>query len=331
MKKLKQLTEKILEKWPYKLMCLGLAIIVYILHSSMEYDTKTFSIPINIIENGAVLNLDPAIKKVQLRVRADADTISNIHEVDFSASVSLNNIASTGEYQLPIIVNVKDEISDSYVFEVKQSPQSLKLNVEKKDVAYIKLEPSVTGEPAHGFEVSKISIEPEYIEVIGPESMLKQTKQIKTENIDLTDKKSDFSVNVKNKNVNPVLLLQDKGPYTVKVEMTTSKMDKKYENISLAFKGLSSDFILIGEYPDISFTLNGSVNSLEEYEILPNTVYVDLSGITEAGVYEIPVQMSIPGYYSIIEKSFENISVTIEKVPEVNLQVQPETETKTGE
>ena len=66
LKKLKQLTEKILEKWPYKLLCLGLAIIVYILHSSMEYDSKTFSIPIDVIENGAVLNLDPAVKKVQI-------------------------------------------------------------------------------------------------------------------------------------------------------------------------------------------------------------------------------------------------------------------------
>ena len=163
------------------------------------------------------------------------------------ASVNLNNIAKSGEYQLPIIVTVKDEISDNYVFEVKKNPQSLKLNVEKKDISYIKLEPIVTGVPAHGFEVSKISIEPEYVEVVGPESMLKQTQKIKTENIDLTDKKSDFSVNVKNKNVNPVLMIQDKGPYTVRVEIATSKMDKKYENTAISFKGLSSDLILIGE------------------------------------------------------------------------------------
>lgn len=316
LKKLKQLTEKILEKWPYKLLCLGLAIIVYILHSSMEYDSKTFSIPIDVIENGAVLNLDPAVKKVQIVVRADSDTISNIHESDFSASVNLNNIAKSGEYQLPIIVTVKDEISDNYVFEVKKNPQSLKLNVEKKDISYMKLEPIVTGVPAHGFEVSKISIEPEYVEVVGPESMLKQTQKIKTENIDLTDKKSDFSVNVNNKNVNPVLMIQDKGPYTVRVEIATSKMDKKYENTAISFKGLSSDLILIGEYPGITFTLNGSVNSLEEYEIMPNSVYVDLSEIHDAGVYDLPVQFSIPGYYVIKDKSFETISVTIEKNPE---------------
>lgn len=316
LKKLKQLTEKILEKWPYKLLCLGLAIIVYILHSSMEYDSKTFSIPIDVIENGAVLNLDSAVKKVQIVVRADSDTISNIHESDFTASVNLNNIAKSGEYQLPIIVTVKDEISDNYVFEVKKNPQSLKLNVEKKDISYIKLEPIVTGVPAHGFEVSKISIEPEYVEVVGPESMLKQTQKIKTENIDLTDKKSDFSVNVKNKNVNPVLMIQDKGPYTVRVEIATSKMDKKYENTAISFKGLSSDLILIGEYPGITFTLNGSVNSLEEYEIMPNSVYVDLSEIHDSGVYDLPVQFSIPGYYVIKDKSFETISVTIEKIPE---------------
>lgn len=327
--KLKQLSEKILDKWPYKLACLALAIIVYILHSSMEYDTKSFSIPITIVENGAVLNMDPVVKKVQLRVRADADTISNIHEVDFSASVNLTNIAETGEYQLPVIVTVKDEISDNYVFEVKQSPQSLKVAVEKKDISYIKLSPNVTGEPAHGFEVSKISIEPEYIEVIGPESMLKQTSYIKTENIDLTDKKSDFSVNVKNKNVNPVLQIQDKGPYTVKVEMITSKMDRKYENIALNFKGLQSDLVLIGEYPAITFTLNGAVNSLEEYEIFPNAVYVDLGTITEAGVYELPVQIQVPSYYTVKDVSLENVSITVEKVPEV--PVQDAAEDVTGE
>lgn len=318
---LKQLTNKLLNKWPYKLLCLGLAIVVYIIHSSMEFDTKNFSIPLNVIEEGAVVDIAPATYKVQVRVRSDAETIASIHENDFTASVNLNNISESGEYQFPIYLAVNKDFSDKDVFEIKQKPKSIKLKVEKKDVSYIKLEPSFVGEPAHGYEVAEFSIEPEYVEVVGPESILKNTKSIKTEKIDLTNVKNDFTIETKYKNPNSVLQVSEKGPFTVKITMTTSKMDRTFENIPLNFRGLKSSLILIGDYPGITFTLNGSINSLETYELLTSAVYLDLSNITEEGTYEVPVQFTIPSYFTVKEKGVESVTVTVEKVPETPITV----------
>lgn len=316
---LKQFSEKLLNKWPYKLLCLGLAVVVYIIHSSMEYDTKTFTIPITVVEEGAVLNLDTSVQTVQLRIRSDTETIASIHESDFKATVNLNNIAVTGEYQLPINVAISDKLDDNLVFEVKQKPQSIKVAVEKKDIAYIKLVPSFVGDPAHGYEIDKYTIEPEYVEVVGPETVLKSTKEVKTEKIDLTDIKNDFTVEVKNRNLNSVLQLNDKGPYTVKVQMAASKMDRSFEKVPINFRGLNSNFVLIGDYPDVGFVLNGAINSLETYELLPSAAYVDLSSIKEAGTFELPLQLTLPGYYSVVSKSTEMVTVTVEQVQPIEV------------
>lgn len=315
---LKEFGQKILENWPQKLLCLGLAIIVYILHSSMEYDTKTFSLPVKVIETGNVQNIENQNYNVQLKIRADSDTISNIHETDFSASIDLSTIATSGEYQFPIHVDVKENISDNYVFELRQSPQSIKLQVEKKDIAFIQIVPSIVGEPAHGYEVSKVSVEPKFVEVTGPQSILNATSSIKTEKIDISDKKTDFVSKVNAKNFNQVLNLVDEGPYTVKIEMVSSKMDKKFENIPISFTSLDEQFTVAGQYEPITFMLNGTVISLEEYVLPSAAVSVDLSEISEEGTYELPLQINIPTYFTINEKSAETVFVKIEKALEKN-------------
>lgn len=315
--KLSQFSNKLLNQWPYKLACLGLAIVVYMLHRSLELEKKTFTIPVQIVQNGAVVSTDSKIGNVTLTIRTDAETISTIHNNDFNASINLNNLSKSGEYQIPIDVDIKSELYDIHTLEIKQKPQTIKIHVEKKDVGYIPLEPVFVGDASYGYEISETIIEPKFIEVIGPESIIKNTTSIKTEKIDINEKSSTFTSNVGSKNTNSLLQIIDKGPYSVKVIMDSIKIERILENNPIDFKNLSSEFVLVGQYPEVSVTLYGPLKTLETFEIAANAVWVDLSSISEEGTYEIPVQVNVPSVFKLNGQSVDVINITVEKAKEV--------------
>ena len=52
----KRLLDKILDKWPAKVICLVIAIFLYFFHQASLIDSRTVVVPLEIIENGNQVN-----------------------------------------------------------------------------------------------------------------------------------------------------------------------------------------------------------------------------------------------------------------------------------
>lgn len=319
---LKSIKDKILHQWPYKLACIVLAIVVYMLHQSLQLEKRIFTIPIQVVSTGAVSNAQQKLQDVVLTVRSDAETISTIHKEDFTAKVNLSALTNTGEYLVPIQVELNERLQDIEVFELKQKPQSIKINVEKKDVQQVLVTPYFQGKPAEGYEVGKTIITPKYIEVLGPESIVKNTVDIKTQIISLDEKNRNFSTNVKLKKLNDLISVNSEQEVNVTVEIQPIKVDKIFENIPIGTRNLQEDLTAIIEQNLVTVTINGHVNSLEEYVIPQNFAYLDLTEITEVGEYELPLQYALPSYYTLVSSTQEVVKFKIEKKPIIdNIQL----------
>ncbi|MBN1115014.1 MAG: hypothetical protein JXA66_06705 [Oligoflexia bacterium] len=66
-------------------------------------------------------------------------------------------------------------------------PDTIMPKLEKIKTAQVKVEPSFMGELASGYKIKKATIEPEVVEVSGPESVVSKTEKLFTEPIDLTN------------------------------------------------------------------------------------------------------------------------------------------------
>ena len=312
--KLKQLTEKLLDKWFIKLLCLAIAIGLYVFHQVSAIEKRSFVVPLTMIENGSVTHVDGKKKSVTVTIRANADQITQVHSSDISASVNLDALPKSGEYSVPVNIDINPDLLLNNPFEIKVSPEYVKVQVEKKSVAYIKVSPSIVGECLYGYEVTKVQVEPEYVEVIGPESLLQNTAEIKTEMIEVDNARSSFTINVNCKEISNAIDIKNKGPYAVTVEIDAIELQKDFEKVPVDLKGLNANLSLKGTAPEITLKLEGNMASLETYEIPKNAIYVDVSTIHEPGTYELPVLISLPSYYKVLEKSVENVSVTLEEV-----------------
>ena len=176
--KANQFFEKILDKWPVKVCCLIVAICLYLFHQASLTDKRSFVIPLTLIEEGGVMHTGDYTSNVTVVVRANMEELSSVHSNQLHAFVNLNGIAKTGEYNLPVKVKVADEIMAFDPFEIKVKPEYIKIKVENKDFKYIPLEPTIVGEPAHGYEITEVQVDPLFVEVNGPQTIIENTQKL---------------------------------------------------------------------------------------------------------------------------------------------------------
>ena len=312
--KANQFFNKILDKWPVKVGCLIIAIALYLFHQSSLTEKKSFVLPVQVIEEGAVIHTGDSVSNVTVTVKANTEQVSSIHTNQLQAYISLNDISKNGEYTVPVKVNVAEEILSFDPFEIKVKPEYVKIRVENKDLKDVYIEPSIIGEPEHGYEITEIKVNPVTAEIMGPESIVENTKKIYTEKIDVTGlaKKETFRVNFRS--INKLITVSDMEPVEVSVKIEPKQMERTFEDFEVFINGLNDSFAIKDGTPVITFVLSGTVPVLENYTPAKRFVTLDLRHITETGEYELPLSYSVPSYLVLMEGAPTTIKVQIEKV-----------------
>ena len=104
--KVNQIAEKIRYNLSAKLICLVIAIFLYMFHHMSLLDTKTFTVPLRIQEDGIVMNVGDVQKYVTVVIRADREQITALHHDDIDAYIVLDYITENGNYNVPVKLNL---------------------------------------------------------------------------------------------------------------------------------------------------------------------------------------------------------------------------------
>ena len=307
----KRLLDKILDKWPAKVICLIIAIFLYFFHQASLIDSKTLVIPLEIIENGMVMQVGNAPKSVSVVVRAGEETIKSVLPTDLSASVCLDNLTQKGTYKLPVKINLAESLMEYDPFEVKIKDDMVTIDVDRKAIKYVPLVPSVIGDVAHGYEIDTITMSPSTIEISGPESIVNATEQIYTTRVNVSNAETNFSTETSYQQLNKLLTVIDEGPFKAEVSVKPKIMEREFDSIKVEVLYLDSSFELTEELPLVSIKLSGAMPILENYILSKHAVQLNLYDIKEEGTYEIPLKYIIPANLQLIEKSDEELTVTV--------------------
>lgn len=313
---IKPLLDKILDKWPAKVVCLVIAIFLYFFHEASLIESKTVVVPLRIIENGMVMHVGNAPKSVSVIVRAEEETIKSVLPSDITASVSLDTITEKGIYKLPVKITLSDSLLEYDPFEVRIKDDTITLEADKKSIKYVPLVPSVIGEVAHGYEIDTISMTPSTIEITGPESLVNATEQIYTTRLNVSNAETNFSTETSYQQLNNLLTVIDEGPFKAEVTVKPKNMEKEFDSVKIEVLYLDSSFEIAEELPLVSLKLSGSMPVLENYILSKHAVQLNLYDIKEEGTYEIPLKYVIPANLQLIEKSDDEITVTIVRKPD---------------
>ena len=309
----KRLADKIHEKWRPMFFCLVIAVILYIFHQASMIESKTFVVPLRIAENGMVIHSGNTPNSVSVIIKAEDEVIKSILPSDISASISLDSITETGTYKLPVIVNLSERLMEFDPLEIKLKENHVTIEVDKKAIKYVPILPSVVGDVAYGYEIDTINITPSTVEIEGPEKILKATNEIYTTRINVSNAETNFSIDTSYQKLNKLLTVLDEGPFKAEVTVKAKGSEKEYDNIVVEIINLDQFLEVEEELPLVSLKLSGSMPVLENYVISKHSVQIDLSEVTEPGIYEIPIQYVFPANLQLIEKSDDELTVTVIK------------------
>lgn len=307
----KRLLDKILDKWPAKIICLVIAIFLYFFHQASLIESKTVVVPLNIIENGMVMHVGSTPDSISLVVRAGEETIKTILPSDISASVNLDTITQKGTYKLPVKITLSESLLAYDPLEVKLKDDSITIDVDRKAIKYVPIAPSVVGEVAHGYEIEGISMNPSTVEISGPESIVEATTEIYTTRINVSNAETNFSVETSYQQPNKLVTVIDQGDFKAEVSVKPVVMERIFDAVEIELLNLDPKFDISGDLPTVTIKLSGNMPVLENYILSKHTVQLNLREVTEPGVYTLPLRYVLPANLQLIDKSDEELTLTI--------------------
>lgn len=308
---IRQLIEKYFEKWPAKIVCFVLAVILYVFHQVSLVEKRSFVIPLHVTESGMVTHQSGIPGSVNVIVRSNPDSINSISASDIRASINLDDYIESGTFDIPVVLTLSDRLLAIDPLELHVTPEFITTRIELKKARFVKIQPSIVGEVAHGYEITNVDVNPSYAQVIGGESMIDRLEYIETTKVMVSNASTDFSTEAEYLSVNKLLNVVDKGPYKVTVSVRPSESEKSFDKVSVLPLHLSKKLQLKKSLPYVSFRLKGKLLNLEKYSPSIDTVRLDFSKVTVPGVYELPLIYTFPHAFTLLEKSDESITVEV--------------------
>ena len=316
----RSLIERMLDKWPAKIICLIISIFLYIFHQTSIIDKRNIVVPLKIVENGLVMHVGKVPSTVSVVVRGNDSDVKSVVPSDFEATVNLDEITEKGDYLIPVKISLSEKLMEFDPFEVKLKNHQVEVSVDLKDIKYVELVPSVVGEVAHGYTISSIEMNPSFIEISGAKSILDKISHIDTTKINVSNAKNTFSTDCEFLQVSKNFTIEDINPAKATVIITPLEYEKQFENNSVQILNLDDNFEIVSNLPKINVTLKGTMPDLEPYEPGKNFVQLDCSLIKSEGIYSIPVKINFPKKFQLLSKSFDtiNLKIKIKKIDELN-------------
>lgn len=147
---------------------------------------KNVSVAVNVLGTPApgYRRLDPVVTPPVVKVVGPGQLLQEIKKV--AVSVDIRGTPTGIERVLPVSTGVRG---------VELHPDSVKVTVpvEPLPARTVTVEPSTTGNPAEGFRVENLTIEPSTVQVTGTQELLDGLDGLQTEPLDISGASSDMT------------------------------------------------------------------------------------------------------------------------------------------
>lgn len=203
--------------WPLKIVSLILATVLWMgvatetsSEIGMEVPLEYRNIPSRLEITGDTTNM------VQVRLRGSSNVIREISAKDVSTTIDLSKIGP-GEKIVPLSPrNVQAPFGADVI---RVNPSSVRFNVERTLTKTVPVVPTILGQPADGFEVGNVLVNPGNIEVEGPESRVDPLDSIATVPIHIDRRQTHIEQTADVDVPDPHIRLEHPAPVSVRVEI----------------------------------------------------------------------------------------------------------------
>ena len=152
-----------------------------------------FSVPLHLEMNQEFIPAGDYPSHVTVTIRGTSEEIFSVLEEDISVKADFSSHGTEGSFREPIVVSSKGTAAERGNLEIHIDPGDVVIRQEKKVTRTLLVDPTLTGFPSMGYELSQYFVSPSSITVVGPRSVVESLESLSTEAIDLSGKFEDFT------------------------------------------------------------------------------------------------------------------------------------------
>ncbi len=134
------------------------------------------------------------IKKATLNIRGHESILNALKPTDVKVFVDLTN-GKTGEATYYFDTN--DVKTTKNIKILRIDPSSVRVTLDESMTKQVPVKPYVVGQPAKGFEIKKITVNPAVVSVEGAATETERIAALRTEPLDITGLDADISQTVR--------------------------------------------------------------------------------------------------------------------------------------
>ncbi len=178
----------------YKALALAFALMMWIWVQSEQVVEDRARVRLDWrLPDGLVL-VEPPLETATVTVEGVQAFVRAVRQKDLTILVDLTR-AKEGEVSLDLSERAVTGIP-SQVRVVSISPSALKVQLDRVLKRRVNVSADTRGEPAEGFRVASVSVEPARVELAGPSSVLRPLTEVYTDTVDLTGLREDAEFEV---------------------------------------------------------------------------------------------------------------------------------------
>jgi YbbR domain-containing protein len=262
-----------------------------------------------------VRNLSPSLEivgdlpaAVDVRVRGSATQLSHLDPGDVVAMLDLTTARSGAR-----LFHLRtDEVLVPYGIDVAQvMPPTVSLSLEKSTRRTVPIVPVTDGDPAPGFVVGRMSAEPSTVQIVGPESHVRDVASATTEPVEIggkTERVRDVvTVGVTDSSVR---LVDQPQNATVVIEILPAPIERDVAGVPVRWRNLAQGLMATVVPVVVRVSVRGQRDVLER--LRPDTIdaFVDLAGLGQ-GSLKLRVQIDPSEEVGVVDVTPSVVAVTI--------------------
>lgn len=163
---------------------------------------------------------------VSVRLRGPRDLVRSVMPNQIAVVADMSN-KEPGDRVIQL--KTSDVSSPEGIEVLRVDPGTIRLRIEPTTRRQVRVEPDIVGDVRQGYELYHVGIDPQVVEIQGPESQVAEVKSVSTESVQLFDRTAPFRVSVDVDHPNHSIRVVTPGPISLSFEIgeirTTRRVD----------------------------------------------------------------------------------------------------------
>jgi YbbR domain-containing protein len=307
----RKIIQSIIENWPAKVLSVAVALVLFVFYRMNTLTTRPLTIPLTVQTDSELMPVNAYPRTVRIILRGEDDVIKSVADSDFSANADFSRYKTNGWYRAPVQIRKEGSALGVEPLEITVNPLEISVHLDRKITKTVPLVVGFQGRTASGFDLIDYSVSPREITVSGPLSVLDSVTEFQTEPVELQGRSVDFNTVVNIINTNHFVSLRGNGTAELRGIIRPGIQVRTFEGIPVVIRGLDPRFDVVPSGITGNVRLEGNQSRLNSFTPPSGFLSVDCSGLTEPGIYTLPVRVNLPDGLILIRQEPEEISLMI--------------------